>query len=91
MFLSLTLFGGFSLLGALATSKLANTLSAGVSLASFAVDRVVVWQVGLQLMGLCVAGAFIGSQLASQRAKQVVRPVLVIVVLLLLVRLASMP
>jgi uncharacterized membrane protein YfcA len=90
MFLSLTLFGGFSLLGALATSKLANTLSAGVSLASFAFDGAVVWSVGLQLMGLCVVGAFVGSQLASQRAKQVVRPVLVVVVLLLLARLATM-
>jgi len=87
MFLSLVLFGGFSLLSALATSKLANTLSAGVSLLSFSLDGAVRWTEGLSLTLFCVAGAFIGSQVASQKAKQVVRPVLVLVVLLLLIRL----
>jgi uncharacterized membrane protein YfcA len=87
MFLSLAGWGGFPILAALATSKLANTLSAGCALISFAHNRSVVWDVGLKLSAFSVAGALLGSSFASARAKQVVRPVLVVVVLLLLAKL----
>jgi uncharacterized protein len=89
MFLSLAGWGGFPLLAAIATSKLANTLSAGVSLASFAYDGAVIWTVGLKLAAFSIAGALIGSHFASARAKTVVRPVLVIVVCMLLAKIAS--
>lgn len=87
MFLALAGWGGFSVLAALATSKLANALSAGVSLSSYASDGVVHWDVGLRFAIFIVAGALLGSHFASARAKYVVRPVLVIVVFLLLVKI----
>lgn len=88
MFLALFVFGGFSLLPALATSKLANTLSAGLSLITYAQSGFVSWSTGLPLTALCIVGAMIGSTIATQNAKRVVRPVLAIVVILLLIRLA---
>lgn len=87
MFLSLALWGGFSVLAAIATSKLANTISAGVSLGSFAWDDAVVWSMGLPFAVFSFVGALLGAHFASQKAKLIVRPVLVFVVLLLLARL----
>lgn len=89
MFLSLAGWGGFPLLAAMATSKLANTLSAGVSLLSFAMDGAVVWLLGFKLVIFSVAGALIGSYFASARAKTIVRPVLAFVVFLLLAKLVQ--
>jgi uncharacterized protein len=88
MFLSLAGIGGYSVVAALATSKLANTLSAASALGSFALEGVVVWDVGLRLALFAGLGALIGSQIASKNAKVIVRPMLVIVVVILLTKLA---
>jgi uncharacterized membrane protein YfcA len=87
MFLALAGWGGFPILAALAISKLANTFSAGAALVSFGIHGSVVWDVGSKLAVFGVIGAVLGSSFASARAKTVVRPVLVIVVLLLLGKL----
>ncbi len=73
-----------SLFEALLLSKLANTLSAAVSLASYGIQGFVHTRYGLIMAIGMTAGSFLGARLASRKAEQVVRPVLVFVVLLLM-------
>lgn len=87
MFLALNWFGGMPLLQAIAVSKLANFVSASGSLAAYAASGVVHWGLGLQFVPAIVAGGVLGSSLASQKAKSIVQPILVVVVLLLLARI----
>lgn len=69
---------------ALLLSKLANTVSAGVSLASYAAQGYVhVREGSVTAIGMML-GAYLGSTFATRRAESVVRPVLVGVVALLL-------
>lgn len=84
MFLSLFFVAQFPLLTSLAISKLANTTSAGVSLFNFSRQGYVNWKMGGVLSLGILLGAFLGSHLATRKAKNLVRPLLLIVVLLLL-------
>jgi uncharacterized membrane protein YfcA len=72
---------------ALASSKLANTLSAGVSLYNYAAHDHVNWMVALPMAVGVTIGAILGARFASQKSLKVIRPTLVVVVILLLVRL----
>jgi len=73
-----------ALFEALLLSKLANTLSAAVSLTSYGIQGFVHTRYGLIMAIGMTAGSFMGARLASKKAEQVVRPVLVFVVLLLM-------
>ncbi len=87
MFLALLYVVKLPLFAALAVSKLANTCSASVALATYASGGFVHWKVG-SLVALGMAGgAFAGSRLASKKASTVVRPMLVIAVTLLMTKL----
>jgi uncharacterized membrane protein YfcA len=73
---------------ALLLSKLANTLSAGVSLVSYGIQGYVHPKFGVIMAIGVTAGGYVGAKLASNRAEKIVRPVLALVVgLLLLVQL----
>ncbi len=87
MLISLVLFAHMPLLPALATSKLANVVTALTALANFSMARVINWQIGLKLAVFIFLGSLIGSHLASRKAAQVVRPVLILVVILLMAKL----
>jgi len=86
MFLSLTLWAHLPLLEALAASKLANFLSASASLGGYGSQGLVDISTGLWLAGGMLIGSFVGAQLATKNAARVVRPILLVVVVLLLVR-----
>lgn len=75
------------LMQALALSKLANALSAFVSLSSFAWQGVVNWQWGL--IGGCsiMLGAFLGARYTSKRSVHAVRPALTVVVIMLMAKI----
>ena len=69
---------------ALLLSKLANSISAGVALTSYAIQGYVhPWYGTIMAIGM-TAGGYMGAKLASNRAEKVVRPVLAFVVVLLL-------
>lgn len=87
MFLSLAVVARMPMLEALASSKLANSLSAFASLTSYAIDGHVRWREGLPFAICIVVGALIGSRLASTKTKAVIKPVLIIVVALLLIKI----
>ncbi len=70
---------------ALMLSKLANTLSAGVSLVSYGVQGYVHPRFGIIMAIGMVSGGYLGAQLASKKAEKVVQPVLVLVVSILMV------
>lgn len=70
---------------ALLLSKLANTVSASVSLVSYGVQGYVHVIPGITMALGMTAGGFMGARLASKQAEKVVRPVLGFVVLLLLI------
>jgi uncharacterized membrane protein YfcA len=87
MLLVLLLLSPFALLESLALSKMANTLSAGVSLVSYALQGHVVIAYGL-LVALGVSfGAWIGAGIALKNADKLIRPALLLIVSLLLWRL----
>ena len=69
---------------ALLLSKLANTLSAGVSLISYGIQGYVHVRYGLITAFGMTVGGFLGAKFASNRAEKVVRPVLLGVVALLM-------
>jgi uncharacterized membrane protein YfcA len=69
---------------ALLLSKLANTVSAGISLVSYGVQGYVHVVPGVIMAIGMTAGGFMGAKLASNRAEKIVRPVLALVVVLLL-------
>ncbi|MEX2110819.1 MAG: sulfite exporter TauE/SafE family protein [Gemmatimonadaceae bacterium] len=87
MFLCLLFFAHLPLLTALAAAKLANTVSAAVALGSYAESGHVDWRLG----GIAVVGALVGGYLgarqASVKAALIVRPTLVVVVVLLVLRI----
>ncbi len=89
MFLALLFGAKIPLLPAIATAKLANSSSAGASLINY-------WRQGLvsPVEGVSVAvgsilGAALGARLARHSAEKVVRPALVVISVLLLLRVFS--
>lgn len=89
MFLALLVFAKMPLLASLAASKLANTFSATVGLATYGAGGYVHWHEGIVLASGMLTGAFFGSNLASTRASRIVRPMLLVVVLLLVVKVIA--
>jgi uncharacterized membrane protein YfcA len=89
MFLCLLFFAHLPLLGALAAAKLANALSAAVALGSYAESGNVDWRLGAIVAVGALVGGFLGARQASTKAALIVRPALVVVVVLLILRLVS--
>jgi uncharacterized membrane protein YfcA len=87
MFLSLFLVNGFPLLQAIAISKLANTFSAGTALANYAYNGYVHWKIGGLIAVGMVIGSYIGATHATKSATKIIRPMLIFIVLLLMVKL----
>ncbi|HUP57740.1 MAG TPA: TSUP family transporter [Bdellovibrionota bacterium] len=89
MFLSLFFFAKLPLMVAIAGTKLANTASAFTSLASYALQGHVRWlEGGVLAVGVSIGG-FMGARHANKQAARVVRPVLLVVVSLLIVKLLA--
>ena len=89
MFLALLFFARLPLLTALAASKLANIVSASVGVITYGIAGHVHVHAGLILASGMTAGGFVGASLASTNASKVVRPVLLVVVALLLIRVIT--
>jgi uncharacterized membrane protein YfcA len=89
MFLSLFLGTGLPLLQSIAISKLANTLSASTALLTFSLNGYVHWREGLLMAFGMSIGSFIGASLAVKSADKIVRPMLVIIVVLLMIKLVG--
>ena len=88
MLLALLWLTHIPLMSALALSKLANALSAGVSLGGFAMQGWVDWRWGLVGGVSIMLGSFLGARLARQKSISVVRPALTVVVLILMAKVA---
>lgn len=89
MFLSLLFFAHLPLLTSLAAAKLANTASAAVALASYAESGNVHWRLGAIAAAGAIVGAYFGARQASEKAARIVRPALVVVVVLLILRIVT--
>jgi len=87
MLISLLFLTDLSLIQSLALSKLANTISASTALITYSINGYVHFREGLY-MGLGITiGAFIGATLASKKAQNIVRPVLIFITTVLFIRL----
>jgi len=84
MLLGLLWAARLPLFEALLLSKLANTVSAGVSLVSYGIQGYVHVVPGVVMAIGMTLGGFLGASFASKRAEKAVRPALAIVVFLLL-------
>ena len=89
MFLSLLFFAHLPLLTSLVVSKLANTASALVALASYSQSGHVNWRLGAIAAAGALVGAYFGARQASEKAARIVRPALVVVVVLLVLRIVT--
>ena len=87
MFLSLFLGTGFPMLTAIAISKLANTFSAGTALVTYAANGYVHWHEGFMMAAGMAVGSFVGATYASRAATKIVRPMLIFIVILLMIKL----
>lgn len=88
MLLSLVLWAKLPLMVAIACSKFANLISATTALTLFSLSGVVNWTMGLHLAGFAFLGALIGANLANKKAEKIARPLLALVVIGLMIRLA---
>lgn len=87
MMLAMTGLCGFDLLTASGNTKVFNSASNISSLVTFALAGEVVWAVGIPA-GICnIAGAYVGSEMALKGGAKVIRPMFLVVLALLLVRL----
>lgn len=87
MLLSLVILAKLPLMIAIACSKFANVISASTALASFSLSGVVNWPVGLNLAAFAFIGALLGASLANKKAEKIARPLLVLVVIGLMIKL----
>jgi uncharacterized membrane protein YfcA len=87
MLISLITWARLPLMMALACSKFANVVSALSGLTGYAIGGSVHWAVGIHMMIFAFVGAIIGSHYANGKAEKIVKPVLVLVVAGLLVKL----
>lgn len=70
---------------ALLLSKLANTVSASVSLVSYGLQGYVHVREGCIMAIGMIVGSFLGAKLASHKAEKIVRPILAFVVIVLVI------
>ena len=87
MFLSLFLGTGLPLLPSIAISKLANTFSASTALITYSLNGFVHWKEGLMMATGMAIGSFIGATHATKSAAKIVRPMLIFIVCLLMMKL----
>lgn len=87
MFLSLFLGTGYPMLTAIAISKLANTFSATTALVTYSANGFVHWKEGLMMASGMVVGSYIGASYATKAATKIVRPMLIFIVVLLMIKL----
>lgn len=78
----------FDLLTASGNTKVANSASNAASLLSFALERQVLWPVGVPAAVCGILGNYVGSSLALHRGGKIIRPMFFVVLALLLIRLA---
>ena len=79
----------FDLLTASGNTKVANTASNVASLITFAMSGQVLWSVGIPAALCGIVGNYVGSGLALKNGAKVIRPMFLVVLTLLLLRLAS--
>lgn len=91
MFLSLFLTTGLPLLPAIAISKLANTFSAGTALVTYSINGFVHWKEGSMMATGMALGSFVGASYANKNAIKIVRPMLILIVMLLMIKLIFYP
>lgn len=78
----------FDLLTASGNTKLANSASNLASLITFALAGKVLWSVGIPAAICGIAGNYVGSSLALKGGAKIIRPMFIVVLALLIVRLA---
>lgn len=79
----------FDLLTASGNTKVANSASNVASLITFGLGGQVMWSVGIPAALCGIAGNYVGSGLALKKGAKIIRPMFIVVLVLLLVRLAA--
>lgn len=85
--LALTGICGFDLLTACGNTKIINTASNVASLVAFTMAGQVWWQVGIPAALCNIAGSYVGSSMALKKGAKIIRPMFLVVLSLLLLRL----
>jgi len=79
----------FDLLTASGNTKVANAASNVASLVTFAMSGQVVWSIGLPAAVCGMAGNYVGSGLALKNGAKIIRPMFLVVLTLLVIRMAT--
>lgn len=78
----------FDLLTASGNTKLVNATSNFAALVTFAFSGQVLWIIGLPAAVCSIAGNYVGASLALKKSAKIIRPMLLVVMALLVIRLA---
>ncbi|NDV60084.1 TSUP family transporter [Bacteroides sp. 519] len=78
---------GFDLLTSMGNAKLVNLTSNLASLAVFLIEGKILFVVGIPAALCAIAGHYIGSGLAIKNGQKIVRPILILVLTLLMIKL----
>jgi uncharacterized membrane protein YfcA len=87
LFFILFYLSPYDLRQSLILTKTANAMGASLALTSYGLQERVEWAIGLHYFPYLVAGAVIGSWLVNRHAELVVRPLLIMIVTGLLVKM----
>ncbi len=82
-------FAGMASMDAAATTKLINLTSNVAALVTFLINGKVIWELGLAAALFSVAGHYLGSSLVLKNGEKIIRPIILIVLALLFVKVIS--
>lgn len=88
LILAYTSILGFDLLTSMGNAKLVNLTSNIASLIVFAIEGKILFAIGIPAALCAIAGHYIGSGLAIKNGQKVIRPMLILVLTLLLIKLS---
>lgn len=80
---------GMGILSACGTTKIVNLSSNIAALITYAINGNVVFWIGIRCVAFAILGNWVGSGLALKNGSKVVRPVMIITMALLLIKVAS--
>lgn len=80
---------GMGILSACGTTKLVNLSSNVAALATYALNGNVIFSIGIRCTIFAILGNWVGSGLALKNGTKIIRPIMIVIMVLLLIKVAS--
>ena len=90
LILCFTIFSGFDLLTASGNAKVVNLASNIAAFVTFALSGQIMWHIGLPAAIFGIAGNILGSQIAIKKGSRFIRPMFIIILVILFIKVFIM-